>query len=96
MALSGRDVLVPVREVRMWLEWQTDATIMFHPRLAHAAICLDVAWQRQVGGRRARSVLSSRGLRHTWACGCWRLLRDSLMLPGCQCLRMCALRYCCR
>lgn len=51
VALSGRDVLVPVREVRMWLEWQTDATIMFHPRLAHAAICLDVAWQRQVGGR---------------------------------------------
>jgi hypothetical protein len=48
VVLSGRDVLVPVREVRMWLEWQTDATIMFHPQLAHAAICLDISWQRQV------------------------------------------------
>jgi hypothetical protein len=70
VVLSGRDVLVPAREVRMWLEWRTDALVMFHPGLAHAAICLDLAWQRQVGGRGRQLGWQGAFLAGRWRWGC--------------------------
>lgn len=35
-------------QVRSWLEEHTDAVVMYHPDLAHAAFLLDIGWQQQI------------------------------------------------
>ncbi|GIL52592.1 hypothetical protein Vafri_8414, partial [Volvox africanus] len=45
VVLSGRDDLVCPRSLERWLRENTSATIVVHPELMHAQIC--VAWTRQ-------------------------------------------------
>lgn len=35
-------------QVRSWLEEHTEAVVMYHPDLAHAAFLLDIPWQQQI------------------------------------------------
>lgn len=79
---AGRDALVATREVKMWLEWQTNARILYNPRLAHAGFCLDLAWQNVIINQVL--LLSALPVSTSWQLCAYRC-NDRCMRPRSKC-----------